>query len=121
MTLIEFYDAVGGNYDNVMKRLMTKKIACKYIFKFVDAPDYQELLSTVENGNWTDAFRFAHNLKGVGLNLGFDRMANAASVLCEEIRHGPPTHDVAPMLEKITEEYQFVLGQIAILQSSGEF
>lgn len=120
MTLTEFYSTVGGNLGDVMNRLRTERLVYKYLFKFPNATDYADLVSAVEAENWPDAFRFAHNLKGVGLNLSLDAMAQAASVLCEEIRNGPPTHDIAPMLSNVTKEYDLVIGQIGILQASAE-
>ncbi|MDO5445075.1 MAG: Hpt domain-containing protein [Eubacteriales bacterium] len=120
MTLKEFYTSVGGSYDDVMNRLRMEKLVYKFLFKFPAATDYSDLVNAVNNAEWPDAFRFSHNLKGVGLNLSLDKMAQAASVLCEEIRNGPPSVDVAPMMRDITAEYDHVISQINLLKESVE-
>lgn len=120
MTLKEFYISVGGSYDDVMNRLRMEKLVYKFLFKFPAATDYADLVNAVNSAAWPEAFRFSHNLKGVGLNLSLDKMAQAASVLCEEIRNGPPSVDVTPMMSAITEEYDHVISQISILKQSVE-
>ena len=78
MKLRDFYNEIGGNYDEVIGRLMNEKRIYKYLFKFKDNVDYQGMLDAIEEKNWETAFRFSHNLKGMGLNLGLGEMTDAA-------------------------------------------
>ena len=116
MTIRDFYTEVGGSYDEVMGRMMTEKRICKYLVKFLSVEDYDILMRTVAEQNWTDAFRAVHNLKGVSLNLGLGRLAAASGDLCEEIRHGAPARDITGMVEAVTVEYQSARKAIEALQ-----
>lgn len=118
MTLQEFYAEVGGSYDDIIARMRSDRLVYKFLFKFPAAEDYSGMLRCIEEENWPEAFRYVHNLKGVGLNLSLDDLAGAASTFCEEIRNGPPTHDIAPMLEAIKEKYDFAIAKIAELKES---
>ena len=69
MTTAEFYDYVGGDYDDVKYRFMK-----------------DELNAAVAAGNSEGAFRAVHTLKGVALNLGLSSLANACSAMTEAIR-----------------------------------
>ena len=118
MTLQDLYSEIGGSYNDVMKRLGTEKMVNKFVIKFLAAADHDNLKTAVRDGDWELAFRSAHNLKGVGLNLSFDRMAEAASVLCEEIRHGAPQHDISGMIADVDKKYIQVVEQINLYKEA---
>lgn len=106
MTVKEFYNAINGDYEGTLARMLNEARMLKYINKFLAATDYDELVSALADKRYEDAFRFSHNLKGVCLNLGFSRLAQSGSDLCEELRNGPPSIDVTPMLDLVTEDYK---------------
>lgn len=106
MTLQEFYETVGGSYEESMRRLMNDAIARRFLLKFLDADDYQKMVSAFEAKDFENAFLHAHNLKGVALNLGMDALGNAASELCETVRsRTEPVPYPDALLEQVREEY----------------
>ena len=109
MTVREFYRKIGGNYERTLANLLSEERMKKYILKFADANDYDELLAALDEQRYEDAFRFAHNIKGVCLNLGFSELADSGSALCEALRGGTPTGDVPALLEKVTEDRRALL------------
>ena len=115
VTLREFYDMVGGNYDDVVGRLLMEERIAKYLKKFKDTSDYDQMIAAVENQEWEIVFRMSHNLKGMCQNLGLDRLAKVSSELCEQVRHGAPTLDIKPFVEATTEEYVKNIGAIGLL------
>lgn len=116
MTIQEFYTAVSGNYAEVYGRLMTDKRICKYLLKFKDCDDYQNLEDAIDAGNWPDAFRFSHNLKGMCLNLSLTALATVSSDLCEEFRNGAPQKDISSMNDDVKREYARVIEALGSLE-----
>ncbi|MBO4366563.1 MAG: Hpt domain-containing protein [Clostridia bacterium] len=107
MTLQEFYEAVGGNYEESMRRLMNDTIARRFLVKFLDAEDYPKMVEAFENKDYDNAFLYSHNLKGVALNLGMDALGNAAGELCETVRGGKePVPYPDALLEQVGDEYR---------------
>ncbi len=51
--------------------------------KFLDDNSYANLKEAIAAGNVEEAFRAAHTLKGVCLNLGFDNLYKASSAITE--------------------------------------
>ena len=117
MKLREFYNEIGGNYDEVIGRLMNEKRIYKYLFKFQNNDDYENMTASLENENWEDAFRFSHNLKGMGLNLGLGAMADAAVDVCEALRNGKPEKDITDMLSRLKTKYDSTLQAIGTLNA----
>ena len=117
MTLTELYDRIGGNYSDVMGRLMTEQRVKKYLFKLSGTGDYEGALEALKSQNWPDFFRFTHNLKGVSLNLGLTSLANVSAYACDLVRNGAPTEDPVLAMAKITEVYNTVLSEIAAFQA----
>lgn len=106
MDLKAFYEKVGGNYDEVMGRLMKEERALKYLSRMADDPNYSELLANLDAQNYPDAFRSVHTLKGLALNLGLGKLAEASSTLCEDLRNGPPAGDVAKERADVEAAYK---------------
>ena len=46
MTLKECYDALGGNYEDTVRRLYNEKLVEKFLFKFEEDPSFENLKST---------------------------------------------------------------------------
>ena len=109
MTVREFYRKIGGNYEGTLANLLSEDRMKKYILKFADANDYNDLLLALDEQRYEDAFRFAHNIKGVCLNLGFSELAASGSALCEALRGGTPTGDSSALLAKGTEDHRALL------------
>lgn len=120
MTLMEFYEIVGGNYNDVMGRLMTEQRVKKYLYKLSASGDYEAALEALKSENWQDFFRFTHNLKGISLNLGLSSLARASATACDLVRNGPPTESPAPYMEDVTRIYTNILSQIDILKAEEE-
>lgn len=116
MTLEEFYEAVGGDLAEVRARLAKDERILKYLNKFVDSTDYDELVTALGESRYEDAFRFVHNLKGVAANLGLRSLFEVSHVLCEELRGGAPQNDVTDMLNAVTEKNQEAKEAIKQLQ-----
>ena len=108
MTIQECYQKIGGDYEAVLKRLMSPNLVRKFIGKFLEDDSYQKLCEEMDAGNREEAFRAAHTLKGVCQNLGLKRLSIPTEELTELLRGGageiPQGADA--LLEKVTQAYQ---------------
>ena len=73
MTIRECYGELGLDFDAVLSRLVNEKLVQKFA---LDSKDVET------------AFRAAHTLKGVCLNLGFDNLYPSSKDLTELLRAG---------------------------------
>ena len=115
ITLRDFYDMVGGNYEDVVGRLIKEDRIVKYLNKFKDSSDYDQMIEAIENKAWETVFRISHNLKGMCQNLGLDSLARVSSDLCEQVRHGAPAVDISTYVEAVADEYAKNIGAIHFL------
>ena len=67
----------------------------KFVLKYADDRTCLELADAIESQDWSAAFRAAHTLKGIALNLGFDSLYTASSELTEVLRGGRPLTDMS--------------------------
>lgn len=65
MNIREFYEFVGGNYEDVLKRMAKEERVIKFVRMFERDPSYQGLVDAMDAGDYDEAFRMAHTLKGV--------------------------------------------------------
>jgi HPt (histidine-containing phosphotransfer) domain-containing protein len=112
MTLQECYESMGADYEGVSGRLLSDDRIRKYLLKFLGTTDYQIMLEALGNKDYELAFRMAHNLKGVSLNLGLTGLQTSSASLCEALRGGKPEIDITSLLESVKEEYQKVVSSI---------
>ena len=74
MTIQECYEAIGGNYEDVLRRLRSEALIRKFTLKFLEDQSYPLLKQALGDNNYEETFRGAHTLKGVCQNLSFDRL-----------------------------------------------
>ena len=108
MTVQECYEKMGGDFNDVVKRLMTESLVKRFVVKFLKDDSYQNLCEGMKAENREEAFRAAHTLKGGCQNLGLKRLSIPTEELTELLRGGageiPQGADA--LLEKVTQAYQ---------------
>lgn len=111
MTIKSLYEAVGGDYKDVVRRLISEEFAAQLALGFLDDDGFSSLEKAMKNRNAEDAFRAAHTLKGVALNLGFKNLGKSASELTEVLRKR--TFDGADEpFEKVMADYAVVISAL---------
>jgi HPt (histidine-containing phosphotransfer) domain-containing protein len=109
MTVKEFYDSIGSDYNAALSRLMDDAFITKLLTKFKADKNYANLSTTLEAGDGKAAFVAAHTLKGLALNMGLDSLGNAASELTEALRgDAPDVEKGKSLLPAVVAEYQKV-------------
>lgn len=86
MTIEECYKKMGANYQDVIKRLPSVSMIEKFALKFREDTSYQELETALNEKQVDLAFRAAHTLKGVCMNLGFDHLYKPSFEITESLR-----------------------------------
>lgn len=104
MTLKEGYDLIGADYEGLVERVESEERAERFALKFLKDKSCERLIECIENEDYEEAFRAAHSIKGISLNLGFTQLYNISSLLTEELRDGKKLTNRLN-LEKTTEEY----------------
>ena len=113
MTMRECYEAIGGNYENVLGRLHSEALIRKFTFMFLEDQSYLQLKQALNDKNYEDAFRSAHTLKGVCQNLSFDRLYEVSHELTELLRDRTGEQlGIPEAMEKVTEVYEMTIEEI---------
>lgn len=108
MTVKECYEKLEGDYDDVIDRLAMEKLVEKFMLKFREDKAMGQLREAVEGQDIQGAFRAAHTLKGVAINLAFKKLEVAASELTEQLR----PLDCAPdptLYSAVEDEYERIV------------
>lgn len=105
MTLTECYDQLEGNFEDVLGRLMDEKRVWRFASKFMADPTFESLCSTFEQGQYEEAFRAAHTLKGICSNLGFSKLYQSSAALTESLR-GQKKDNADTLLEEVKKDYR---------------
>lgn len=88
MTVRECYELIGGDYEDVLGRLLSEARVQKFALMFLKDPSIGQLRNAMESGNCENAFRAAHTLKGICANLGFTSLWEKSSDITELLRAG---------------------------------
>lgn len=114
MTLQEFYAIVGGDYTEAANRMMGESMLRRFIMKFPNDPSYELLVQSVVSGNREDAFRAAHTIKGLCLNLSFGKLLRSSEALTEALRREMPA-DMDELFAKVKADYALTVDAISQL------
>ena len=88
MTIKECYEQTGSDYESILKRFGSESMIRRFALKFLKDGTFAELKKALAEGDGETAFRAAHPLKGVCLNLGFDNLYPSSKDLTELLRAG---------------------------------
>ena len=115
MNLKECYIALEGDYDDVLGRLRSEKLVLKFVLKFLNDGSYDLLCRSLESGDYQEAFRASHTIKGVCQNLSFTKLYASSNKLTEALRSGW-SEEAGPLVEEVKKDYQQTIGAIQELQ-----
>lgn len=107
MDLKSFYSNVGGDYDVMMGRMGNKEERIvKFLNKFVNDPSFENLKEALAAGNAEEAFRAAHTIKGVALNLELMDLQASSGRLTDILRDGEIPGTAQEILAQVEKDYQ---------------
>ncbi len=115
MTVREFYEKIGSDYEEVISRLATEERILKYLKRFTEECAFSDFEKAYEEKNYEAVFRATHSIKGMCLNLGFTELQQSSSELCEMFRYGKPGEDVTDMVTSMRSDYRVVIDAIKAL------
>lgn len=117
MTVKECYEALGADYEGTLGRLCSEKLVQRFALKFLADASFSTLQKAMGEEDYEEAFRAAHTLKGVGMNLGFTRLLTVSDELTEELRGGKKPADDS-LLDRLSQEYGRTMALLKELQES---
>ena len=117
MTLRECYTKLNGDFDGTLGRLCSERLVEKFALKFLADDSFPLLEESMTVGNYNDAFRAAHTLKGVSVNLGFTELYKVSDEMTEALRGGAEPEDDT-LFQKVKNEYQRTIELLQELQNS---
>ena len=116
MTLEECYTAMGANYQDVLKRFYKSDMIRRFVKMFLQDDSFRLLTDAMAKQDVKEAFRAAHTLKGVCLNLGFDNLSSPAVALTEILRAGT-FEGAAEQYAIVKTEYDRTIKAIELYES----
>lgn len=122
MPLKECYGVLGGDYQEVCRRIPSEKLIERFVGRFLEDGSFHDLCAAFSSGSREEAFRAAHTLKGVCANLGFTRLRDSSSLLTELLR---PEAEVipegaGPLLDRVRLDYGITVDAIRKYQAGKE-
>lgn len=105
------YRKFGGDYEGVMARIGNPMLLARLFEKFMEDKSFESLKTALAGGDCESAFRAAHTLKGVALNMGFSKLAASSSKLTELLRKGT-LDGSGELLEPVERDYQAIVDAI---------
>lgn len=111
MNIKECYDSIGADFEDVFGRLGSEKLIERFALKFLEDDSYSNLKGALAEKNAENAFRAAHTLKGVCLNLGLKNLYTVSSDLTEKLR-GRSLDGADELFEKVREQYDITVNAL---------
>ena len=111
MTLVEFYDKVNGDYEDVIFRFQDEKRIMRFAGMFLRDKNFNQLQKAIEERDWSAAFRASHTIKGMALNMSFTRLFESTAALTEHLRGGAELMN-REIYEKVCSDYYDVVSNL---------
>ena len=112
MDIKECYEAMHGDYEDIFSRLRNNALIIKLVKKFESDQSYAELKQGLADKDVEKAFRAAHTLKGICLNLGFDNLFAPSQELTEKLRGATTIEGTDELFAAVEKEYDRTCGAL---------
>lgn len=118
MNVQQCYDAMHGNYAEVISRLRTDERVARFLRRVPSDGNYEILCDAMKSGNADEAFRAAHTIKGICLNLSLTALFKSSDALTEALRGKTDIEaDVEPLFEILKSDYETTVEAIKNLDT----
>ncbi len=107
MTIKECYAELGGDYESVLGRLRSDERIIRFLTRVPSDPCFAELEAAMSAGDAQAAFRAAHTLKGICLNLSLDKLFVSSNALTDALRGKDEiTNEAKAFYENVSIDYK---------------
>lgn len=114
MTVCGFYEQIGADYQNILTRLNNDVLIKKYLLKLSSDGSYDRLIDQIDSKNYLEAFKEAHTLKGICMNLELTPLTTLVIELTELLRNFDekklPT--ILSLLKEFSTQYLIIIDLI---------
>lgn len=86
MTVKEFYDFIGGGYEEMFGKFRSDERIVRFLGMFQRDQSFAQLKEALNNDDCQQAFVAAHTLKGVSMNLCLHDVITQAVSITEALR-----------------------------------
>lgn len=110
-------EELGVDYDVTMERFLDKEeFYLKILGQFVDRTDVEDVEELLIDGDYEEAFRISHMLKGGTANLGLTHLYDSIVLLTEELRHPPfDKEKLTELYQEVKTEYEKTKGSLLLI------
>ena len=112
MNLEKLYQEMGGDMADAVRRLGSIAAVERFLRMFAGDDTFAMLEADMSAGDVQRAFRAAHTLKGIALNLGFDALYTVSSKLTESLRGDKPLTDMS-LWAAVDEKHKQIVDAIS--------
>ena len=114
MTVQEFYEKVGGSYNDVFARFGNENIIVHFLKMLLKDNTIIEFKTAVNEMNIDMAFRSAHTMKGTLSNLGLTALFNRDFEIVELLRRRD-LDGALVLIPAFLDEYKKTTAEIELL------
>ena len=112
MGMCELYDAMGVEYDDVLALLRREDRIKLYFTQMMEDPSFRELDRAMAEQEYSAAFKAAHTIKGMCVNLMIEPLAKASIALVECLRSEPVDEtEAASLYARLRNEHDLLLSR----------
>lgn len=106
MDLKTCYAVMGADYEDVIRRLATEERVIKFLTRLPEDGSFAALQAALERRDYPEAFRYAHTIKGICLNLGLTTLLRSSSALADNLREGQADSNTPALAEALGRDYE---------------
>ncbi len=106
-------ESIGNKISEMVNRFAGNEMVCTTLIKkFPTDPNFEAYVKQVRSGNYNEAEKSIHTLKGVSSNLGLTKIRELTQLILDDIRAGQYNN-----LNELTEQLEKVYHEaVAIIQ-----
>lgn len=106
------YAKMGADYEGAIRLFKTDERLIKYFNIIRRDTNFDTICNALAEKDYETAFRAAHTLKGLALNMHLTQLAEHAAGLTEALRSREENEEILLQFEKTKQSHQMMLACI---------
>lgn len=119
MDLKACYIQLGGNFEDVLGRMRREQMVTKFLYKFLDDKSYALFVTSMREGNYDEALRAVHTLKGICQNLSFTQLYESSNLVTCALKE-KNAGKAAELAPQLAQDYERVIRAVEEYRRSAE-
>ena len=102
----------------ISRVMNNKKLYCRLLSNFLDSKLTEDIIASIEGGDYTKIPQTAHALKGVAANLGLNELMDISTQIELKVKAGETVKELLPTFKQSVAAVELAIEHLLLIENT---